>query len=165
MKNKKKQDTILAVVCAVIGIALLLLIPQEVRVVSTGVRGAVTARTFPYMAGGLMVLSSLGLLLNTLLCKAPEAQTQEENTVSPEEAAAKKKGLIRTGLSFVLMILYVIVMQWIGFILASIIFGMIFLYLTGIRKWWQYAIFAVLMFPLFALFKYVLYVPLPTLFL
>lgn len=47
MKNKKKQDIILAVVCAVIGIALLLLIPQEVRVVSTGVRGAVTARTFP----------------------------------------------------------------------------------------------------------------------
>ena len=47
MKNKKKQGTILAVVCAVIGIALLLLVPQEVRVVSTGARGAVTARTFP----------------------------------------------------------------------------------------------------------------------
>lgn len=82
MKNKKKQDIILAVVCAVIGIALLLLIPQEVRVVSTGARGAVTARTFPYMAGGLMVLSSLGLLLNTLLRKAPEAQNRRKHYVS-----------------------------------------------------------------------------------
>lgn len=165
MKNKKKQDIILAAVCLLLGAAILLLIPQEVRVVSTGARGTVTARTFPYMAGGLMVLSSAGLLLNTLLRKTPEGEGKTENAVSPEDAEKRKKSLLRTGLVFVLMILYVIAMNLIGFILASIIFGIIFLYITGIRKWWQYLIFAVLMIPLFALFKYVLYVPLPTLFL
>lgn len=164
MKNKKKQDIILAVVCLLLGAVILLLVPQQVRVVSTGARGAVTARTFPYMAGGLMVLSSAGLLLKALLHKTHAADETAESAVSVEETE-KKKSLLRTGLVFVLMILYVIAMNFIGFILASIIFGMIFLYITGIRKWWQYLIFAVLMFPLFALFKYALYVPLPTLFL
>lgn len=167
MKSKKNQDILLAVICIVFGAAIFLLIPDQIRIVNTGSRGSVTAQTFPYLAAVLFIVSSVGLLLSTLLKNPPQPTEDDSTTVelTTEEAAAKKENLIRTALVFALMIAYTVAMNFTGFILSSIIFGVIFLYINCIRKWWQYLIFVILVFPLFALFKYALCVPLPTLFL
>lgn len=161
--KKYLQDLILSVVCIGISAALLLSIPGQVRIISTGARASIDAQTFPIFVGILLLVSSFGLLAKSVYSWL-QARRHEQAAQAPNDGtAADRKNARKPAIVFVLMVFYILVMQPIGFILSSLVFGIIFLYINQIRKWWQYVIFAVLVFGVFALFKYGLYVPLPTL--
>ncbi len=159
MKDYQK-DMVLACVAAAVAAAILLLVPDQVRIITTGNRAQVTAQTFPILAGVLLLASAAGLFGKSLLQRRQEQQVASAESGAPEAEPSDRK---KTALAFLFMLVYIIIMNRTGFLLSSLLFGGAFLYLNGIRKWWQYVIFAGMAFATFALFKYGLYVPLPTL--
>lgn len=66
---------------------------------------------------------------------------------------------------FVLLLAYMTAMKYAGFLLASMVFSAVSMWLMEDRKWRHYLYIELLVIVIFAAFKYGLRVPLPTIFL
>ena len=84
-----------------------------------------TSRTMPYS------LSILGIILSLLILVLPTGDPSGKRTLKEETAGMDWKKAI---LLVVAMVVYGLIMKWLGFILASILFLMAGFYILGERK-------------------------------
>ena len=93
-----------------------------------------TSRTMPY------ALAVLGMILSLLILVLPTADPSGKRTLKEETAGMDWKRAI---LLVVAMIIYGLIMKWLGFILASIIFLIAGFYILGERKFKKMALAAI----------------------
>lgn len=93
-----------------------------------------TSRTMPY------ALAGLGIILSLLILVMPTVDPGGKNTLKEETHGMDWKKAI---LLVVAMIIYGLVMKWLGFIISSIVFLMIGFYVLGERKLKRMALAAI----------------------
>ena len=93
-----------------------------------------TSRTMPY------ALAVLGFILSLLILVMPTVDPEGKKTLKEETHGMDWKKAI---LLVVAMIIYGLVMKWLGFIISSIVFLMIGFYVLGERKLKRMALAAI----------------------
>lgn len=93
-----------------------------------------TSRTMPY------ALAVLGFILSLLILLLPTVDPEGKKTLKEETHGMDWKKAI---LLVVAMIIYGLVMKWLGFIISSIVFLMIGFYVLGERKLKRMALAAI----------------------
>lgn len=122
-----------------------------------------TANTFP-TSNGLgpgpdyfpkIAASVLGVLSILLICK------KEKNDESIY-AISGKPAVILFGTGFIVMIIYVLFVQWLGFTVSSALVTLAWMILMGIRKWTTLIVASVLISAgITYVFEFLLSVPIP----
>jgi putative tricarboxylic transport membrane protein len=136
----KKGEIIFSVVCiAFFGFMLF----ETFELLGQGRPGAVGSGLWPFMALAIStLLSVLILIANIRKSKAGGPGAQE---LTAEAIAAKRRARITVTLSIVCFITYIIVTPWIGFIIATLLYILVFALVLGERRRWVLAIAPVLM--------------------
>lgn len=93
-----------------------------------------TSRTMPY------AVAVLGIILSLLILVMPTGSPEGKKTLREETG---HMDWIRALVLVAAMVAYGLVMQWLGFILASIAFLMVGFYILGERRFWRMALTAV----------------------
>jgi len=81
------------------------------------------------------VLSGL-LLISSILKYMREKKNAEEPLLSPEEMRNRKNRRRKVALSTIFLIIYVIVMPWIGFVLSTLLYVLAFILVLEERRKW-----------------------------
>jgi putative tricarboxylic transport membrane protein len=136
----KKGEIIFSVVCiAFFGFMLF----ETFELLGQGRPGEVGSGLWPFMALAIStLLSVLILIANIRKSKAGGPGAQE---LTAEAIAAKRRARITVTLSIVCFITYIIVTPWIGFIIATLLYILVFALVLGERRRWVLAISPVLM--------------------
>ena len=136
----KKGEIIFSVVCiAFFGFMLF----ETFELLGQGRPGEVGSGLWPFMALAIStLLSVLILIANIRKSKAGGPGAQE---LTAEAIAAKRRARITVTLSIVCFITYIIVTPWIGFIIATLLYILVFALVLGERRRWVLAIAPVLM--------------------
>jgi len=110
---------------------------------------------FPWILTAILLFLSCGLLVQGI--KAGQRNTGHKQ-VSPD----KMGSLARPAASLGIFVLYLVVLPWLGFLIASIPFfaGMVMLFGERRKMWWIPFSIGVPLF-LFLLFQYLFQIPLP----
>jgi uncharacterized membrane protein len=145
---------ILAGVCSILGILILLLIPFQVSAVSSNEK-TLGADFFPRFIGILLIVASIGLFVETYI--AHRMGHEAEGKIDSEWKKERKVLMI-----FLMLVVYIVALQYIGFIVGSILFGVAMMYVLGVRTWWFYLIFIGSVFLVYYVFHFLLYVHLPS---
>jgi len=82
------------------------------------------------------VLSGLLFVSSVMKHKREKGKRAEEPSLSPEEMTNRKNRRRKVALSAVLLIIYVIVMPWIGFVLSTFLYVLAFILVLGERRKW-----------------------------
>ena len=106
--------------------------------------GEVGSGLWPFMALAVSMLLS-ALMLIASIQKSIKAAGQGAQEVTAEANAEKKRARVTVTLSIVCFLAYILVMPWIGFILASLLYIFVFAIVLGERRRWVLAISPVLM--------------------
>jgi hypothetical protein len=94
---------------------------------------------WPFMALAVsLVLSLLMLIAGIKKCKAADRAAAPE--ISAEAIAEKRRQRTTVTLSIVTFLVYILVMPWIGFILATLIYILAFALALGERRRWVLAV-------------------------
>lgn len=149
----KKNNIVLSVFFFFVGVLVYVIIPSQIPNLGVVKSGSFTPASFPRLLAILMIVFSLGLLLQSVLEKK-----QEENTEKIDWKDEKKVLVI-----FLMILAYVFLLEIIGFILASIIFGTAFLFFQKVRKWHYYIILYLMVIFVYFSFSKLLFVYLPSL--
>ena len=136
----KKGEIIFSAVCiAFFGFMLF----ETFELLGQGRPGEVGSGLWPFMALAIStLLSVLILIANIRKSKAGGPGAQE---LTAEAIAAKRRARITVTLSIVCFITYIIVTPWIGFIIATLLYILVFALVLGERRRWVLAISPVLM--------------------
>jgi putative tricarboxylic transport membrane protein len=136
----KKGEVIFSAVCiAFFGFMLF----ETLELLGQGRPGEVGSGLWPFMALAIStLLSVLMLITNIRKSNAGEPGAQE---LTAEAIAAKRRARITVALSIVCFITYIIVTPWIGFIIATLFYILVFALVLGERRRWVLAISPVLM--------------------
>ena len=136
----KKGEIIFSAVCiAFFGFMLF----ETFELLGQGRPGEVGSGLWPFMALAIStLLSVLILIANIRKSKAGGPGAQE---LTAEAIAAKRRARITVTLSIVCFITYIIVTPWIGFIIATLLYILVFALILGERRRWVLAISPVLM--------------------
>jgi putative tricarboxylic transport membrane protein len=136
----KKSEIIFSAVCiAFFGFMLF----ETFELLGQGRPGEVGSGLWPFMALAIStLLSVLILIANIRKSKAGGPGAQE---LTAEAIAAKRRARITVTLSIVCFITYIIVTPWIGFIIATLLYILVFALVLGERRRWVLAIAPVLM--------------------
>ena len=136
----KKAEIIFSAVCiAFFGFMLF----ETFELLGQGRPGEVGSGLWPFMALAIStLLSVLILIANIRKSKAGGPGAQE---LTAEAIAAKRRARITVTLSIVCFITYIIVTPWIGFIIATLLYILVFALVLGERRRWVLAISPVLM--------------------
>jgi putative tricarboxylic transport membrane protein len=136
----KKGEIIFSAVCiAFFGFMLF----ETFELLGQGRPGEVGSGLWPFMALAIStLLSVLILIANIRKSKAGGPGAQE---LTAEAIAAKRRARITVTLSIVCFITYIIVTPWIGFIIATLLYILVFALVLGERRRWVLAIAPVLM--------------------
>ena len=136
----KKGEIIFSVVCiAFFGFMLF----ETFELLGQGRPGEVGSGLWPFMALAIStLLSVLILIANIRKSKAGGPGAQE---LTAEAIAEKRRARITVTLSIVCFITYIIVTPWIGFIIATLLYILVFALVLGERRRWVLAISPVLM--------------------
>ena len=147
----KKLNIYVALVSILISLLMLIIIPLQVSIAGSSAVG-MTARTFPRFCAIGMLVCSVGLLVTTLIENSKE---QAPEIVKEEE----KQVFMLLGL----IIVYAIAMNYIGFFLATVAAGNIFLLMHKDKVWYHHVIYFVVILFSYLLFTRFLYIHLPRL--
>jgi len=136
----KKGEIIFSALCiAFFGFMLF----ETFELLGQGRPGEVGSGLWPFMALAIStLLSVLILIANIRKSKAGGPGAQE---LTAEAIAAKRRARITVTLSIVCFITYIIVTPWIGFIIATFLYILVFALVLGERRRWVLAISPVLM--------------------
>ena len=152
---KNKRELIIYVVALALSVALWFVIPTAVPMRSEGA-SFVNSRFFPrVIAVVAMLLSALGIITESLKLKRSQAGGSEN--MRPPQWASVLRVL---GLA-VIMFLYAIALEPLGFIISTIGVVVLILLLMGERKPLNYLVVLAVCAVIYALFTYVLKVRLP----
>ena len=145
------QDRISGAVLLLLAITLWILIPYEVKAFDVSKMGP---RFFPqFLSIALMVLSG------TLTLKSFNRSSYEEG----EEDETDKSDIseLRVGKIFLLLIIYIGIIEKIGFLMSTAAIMSVAMYVLKVRKWYYYMVFYVIIFIIYYVFKEIMYVQLP----
>lgn len=149
-KFKIKTNLVSGILMGAIALLLLVLMPGQVRVPAFD-SGAPSPRIIPGICLGIMLVSSIALLIQSLVLK-------QEKIVEFDWAKEKPAILLIVG-----MCVYIGLMLCIGYVLASLIVFPLVLFYVGERKPGPYIVVLVSAFAIFLLFKNVFNISLPAL--
>ena len=149
-KFKIKTNLVSGILMGAIALLLLVLMPGQVRVPAFD-SGAPSPRIIPGICLGIMLVSSIALLIQSLVLK-------QEKIVEFDWAKEKPAILLIVG-----MCVYIGLMLCIGYVLASLIVFPLVLFYVGERKPGPYIVVIVSAFAIFLLFKNVFNISLPAL--
>lgn len=156
-----KKDMLSALVFFVIGVAVLIAIPYTIK--DTQITG-VGPRTFPYFIG--FCITGLSALLGVVTLykqhKAVKAGLAEKpKTVSPEEKKSRMKNELRAGVSALIMLVYALLFDVIGYFPSTILFITAYLLLFRVKKPLYYVVCYATMVVIWAAFTYFFQLRLP----
>jgi putative tricarboxylic transport membrane protein len=136
----KKGEVIFSAVCiAFFGFMLF----ETFELLGQGRPGEVGSGLWPFMALAISTLLSILILIaNIRKYKAGGPGAQE---LTAEAIAEKRRARITVTLSIVCFLTYIIVTPWIGFIIATLLYILVFALILGERRRWVLAISPVLM--------------------
>ncbi len=83
-----------------------------------------------------MVLSGLLLISSILKYMREKRKNAEEPLLSPEEMGNQKNRRRKVALSAIFLVIYVIVMPWIGFVLSTLLYVLAFILVLEERRKW-----------------------------
>lgn len=149
-KFKIKTNLVSGILMGAIALLLLVLMPGQVRVPAFD-SGAPSPRIIPGICLGIMLVSSVALLIQSLVLK-------QEKVVEFDWEKEKPAILLIVG-----MCVYIGLMLCIGYVLASLIVFPLVLFYVGERKPGPYIVVLVSAFAIFLLFKNVFNISLPAL--
>ncbi len=149
-KFKIKTNLVSGILMGAIALLLLVLMPGQVRVPAFD-SGAPSPRIIPGICLGIMLVSSIALLIQSLVLK-------QEKVVEFDWEKEKPAILLIVG-----MCVYIGLMLCIGYVLASLIVFPLVLFYVGERKPGPYIVVLVSAFAIFLLFKNVFNISLPAL--
>lgn len=149
-KFKIKTNLVSGILMGAIALLLLVLMPGQVRVPAFD-SGAPSPRIIPGICLGIMLVSSIALLIQSLILK-------QEKVVEFDWEKEKPAILLIVG-----MCVYIGLMLCIGYVLASLIVFPLVLFYVGERKPGPYIVVLVSAFAIFLLFKNVFNISLPAL--
>lgn len=149
-KFKIKTNLVSGILMGAIALLLLVLMPGQVRVPAFD-SGAPSPRIIPGICLGIMLVSSIALLIQSLVLK-------QEKVVEFDWKKEKPAILLIVG-----MCVYIVLMLCIGYVLASLIVFPLVLFYVGERKPGPYIVVVVSAFAIFLLFKNVFNISLPAL--
>ena len=149
-KFKIKTNLVSGILMGAIALLLLVLMPGQVRVPAFD-SGAPSPRIIPGICLGIMLVSSIALLIQSLVLK-------QEKVVEFDWEKEKPAILLIVG-----MCVYIVLMLCIGYVLASLIVFPLVLFYVGERKPGPYIVVVVSAFAIFLLFKNVFTISLPAL--
>ena len=149
-KFKIKTNLVSGILMGAIALLLLVLMPGQVRVPAFD-SGAPSPRIIPGICLGIMLVSSIALLIQSLVLK-------QEKVVEFDWEKEKPAILLIVG-----MCVYIVLMLCIGYVLASLIIFPLVLFYVGERKPGPYIVVLVSAFAIFLLFKNVFNISLPAL--
>lgn len=149
-KFKIKTNLVSGILMGAIALLLLVLMPGQVRVQAFD-SGAPSPRIIPGICLGIMLVSSIALLIQSLVLK-------QEKVVEFDWEKEKPAILLIVG-----MCVYIVLMLCIGYVLASLIVFPLVLFYVGERKPGPYIVVLVSAFAIFLLFKNVFNISLPAL--
>ena len=149
-KFKIKTNLVSGILMGAIALLLLVLMPGQVRVPAFD-SGAPSPRIIPGICLGIMLVSSIALLIQSLVLK-------QDKVVEFDWEKEKPAILLIVG-----MCVYIVLMLCIGYVLASLIVFPLVLFYVGERKPGPYIVVVVSAFAIFLLFKNVFNISLPAL--
>lgn len=149
-KFKIKTNLVSGILMGAIALLLLVLMPGQVRVPAFD-SGAPSPRIIPGICLGIMLVSSIAPLIQSLVLK-------QEKVVEFDWEKEKPAILLIVG-----MCVYIVLMLCIGYVLASLIVFPLVLFYVGERKPGPYIVVVVSAFAIFLLFKNVFNISLPAL--
>lgn len=131
----KKGEIVFSGVCvAFFGFMLF----ETLDLIGQGRSGEMGSGLWPFMALSVsLVLSLFMLIVSIKKCRAAAKEGAPEPT--PEAVAEKKRQRMTVTLSIVTFVAYILAMPWIGFILATLLYVLVFALALGERRRWVLA--------------------------
>ena len=151
MKIRIKTNLLAGIVTGAFALAMLLVLPGQVRIPAYD-SGAPSPRIIPAVALVGIALCAVALIVQSLILKREKIY----------EFDTKKE--IPALVLIALFCLYVFLMQFMGFVLASVLIFSAILFYEGERKPRIYIFTALAAIGIFLLFKYVFNISLPSVF-
>lgn len=162
--SKTTKDFLSAALFLALGIIVMVFVPITIK--DPGVTG-VGPRTFPYFIGVCFILLSVTLGAQTLRKREKTAPTEsvEQSVESDSDLVPVKDSVKRDELrvvaSALVMLLYAIFFEKLGYFVSTGLMITAFLALLGTKKWHHYVISYGLALLVWAGFKFLLSVQLP----
>ena len=157
MEKKKQQNNLLASGAFIIVSIVMVFyaIPNEIAVNDIlGKSTTITnSRFFPYVVSIFIGIIALIEFIAALI-KYMSLRKQEGDQDTEKEEA----GITRALIIFGLIVLYALLFNYFGFIIATIVVPPIVLFVMGSRKWYHYASFYGVAAITYILFKFVLHI-------
>lgn len=148
-----KKNLSSGVIAILTGVLLRVMLPYSIKSKVHTVTAAVGPDYLPKLVIYVMLLCGAGLVFLSLILK-------KEETIEIE--LKEESHVLRY---FILLLAYMVTMKYAGFLIASLLFSAISLWLMEDRNKLHYLYIELLVVVIFAAFKYGLRVPLPTIFL
>lgn len=153
----KKGNTVLAAVCILLGIVVIAISYQypTAQHYGTGVPGP---GLWPMIIAGILILCAIGLLYSTWIRRTGRQEGEEESILSLLTTGNRRVYLVMG-----ILILYVFLLQYLGFLLATFALEFLLIQWFARKKPWITAPIALLItVAVYAIFKYLLNVPIDT---
>ena len=157
MKIKYNYEILAGAIFTIVAAILFLLIPTQIQTIE---KSAINAKTIPSIALGGLFICSVLLFIQGFFKEKKEVVI---NKYLFKTESAKKE--IRTCIFALILILYGIFFNILGYIIDTILLVSVILIYYHCKKWLYYAIAIVTVFIVYLVFTNVLNVNLPTLFL
>ncbi len=136
---------------------MFLSIPSQIPLFDDGSASSVNARTLPYLISFAIILLSLIIIASNIL----NERRGEANSLTKQPAESTSYG--RVFLTFIAIALWVALMPYLGFNIATILLIASIMLIIGKCAWWQIMILSlILSFPVNYLLALVLRVYLPS---
>jgi hypothetical protein len=152
MKNK---DILIGSVLFLFGAMVVILIPSQIKNVGSV---AVGPRSFPYFISFLLMSCSLILIVQEVKKVRKE---RAEGKVEQQSSSDDTKGLGIALLFYLTVVVYAFSMKWLGFLVSSVVFLPVMLYMLGVRKKLLYLILLPIIAAVYYVFQVLLHVQLP----
>ena len=154
MKIKYNSEIISGAIFTIVGAALWLLTPSQIRTKETT---AITAQTLPRIAIGGLFVFAVCLLLEGIF-----AREQKELVVTRESFRSEGfKKELRSLLYALFLIVYCFLVKPLGFLIATALLVVAIMVFYGARKWYYYAIPLAMVGIVYVIFHEMLHVSLP----
>lgn len=158
-QEKAKKDMLLMVFLMILSLILMIwIIPSQIKVTAMMESESFTPRTWPYMiVFALLVVSVVGFInnLTQYLRLRKEEGAVEKRTRSKEDWAR----VFFPYLIFTLIVIYGVLFNLFGIVVATVIVPPIILWCLRCRKWQMYAAFYAFSAVVYLLFTKLLLVP------
>ncbi|MBQ9329505.1 MAG: tripartite tricarboxylate transporter TctB family protein [Oscillibacter sp.] len=154
MKIKYNSEIISGAIFTIVGAALWLLTPSQIRTKETT---AITAQTLPRIAIGGLFVFAVCLLLEGIF-----AREKKELVVTRESFRSEGfKKELRSLLYALFLIVYCFLVKPLGFLIATALLVVAIMVFYGARKWYYYAIPLAMVGIVYVIFHEMLHVSLP----